>query len=51
MKKKITLLSHTKRVLYLASEPDGQTIVTGAGDETIRFWKLKDEKKGQSLCA
>ena len=27
-----------KRVLYLAMSPDGQTIVTGAGDETLRFW-------------
>lgn len=26
------------RVLYLAMSPDGQTIVTGAGDETLRFW-------------
>ena len=28
------------RVLYLASSPDGQTIVTGAGDETLRFWNV-----------
>lgn len=28
----------THRVLYLAMSPDGQTIVTGAGDETLRFW-------------
>ncbi|GAA6002887.1 hypothetical protein JCM10207_001883 [Rhodosporidiobolus poonsookiae] len=32
------LTGHTYRVLYLASSPDGQTIVTGAGDETLRFW-------------
>ena len=25
-------------VLYLAMSPDGETIVTGAGDETLRFW-------------
>ena len=25
-------------MLYLAMSPDGQTIVTGAGDETLRFW-------------
>lgn len=25
-------------MLYLAMSPDGETIVTGAGDETLRFW-------------
>ena len=34
-----TLTGHTYRVLYLAASPDGETIVTGSGDETIRFWK------------
>lgn len=33
-----SLTGHTYRVLYLAMSPDGQTIVTGAGDETLRFW-------------
>jgi cell division cycle 20-like protein 1 (cofactor of APC complex) len=27
-------------VLYLAVSPDGQSIVTGAGDETLRFWSV-----------
>ena len=27
-------------VLYLAMSPDGQSIVTGAGDETLRFWNV-----------
>ena len=40
MSKLATLTGHTLRVLYLAVSPDGQTIVTGAGDETLRFWKL-----------
>ncbi|XP_038980976.1 protein FIZZY-RELATED 3 isoform X2 [Phoenix dactylifera] len=35
-----TLTGHTLRVLYLATSPDGQTIVTGAGDETLRFWNV-----------
>jgi len=35
-----TLTGHTMRVLYLAISPDGQTIVTGAGDETLRFWNV-----------
>ena len=43
-----SLTGHTYRVLYLAMSPDGQTIVTGAGDETLRFWKCfgKREKDG-----
>ncbi|XP_056665727.1 fizzy-related protein homolog [Monodelphis domestica] len=34
------LTGHTYRVLYLSMSPDGQTIVTGAGDETLRFWNV-----------
>lgn len=40
MSKVATLTGHTYRVLYLAMSPDGQTIVTGAGDETLRFWNV-----------
>jgi cell division cycle 20-like protein 1 (cofactor of APC complex) len=40
MKRIATLTGHTYRVLYLAASPDGQTLVTGAGDETLRFWKI-----------
>lgn len=40
MKKIATLTGHGLRVLYLAISPDGETIVTGAGDETLRFWKV-----------
>ena len=40
-----TLSGHTARVLYLAMSPDGQTIVTGAGDETLRFWNAFPRKK------
>jgi len=35
-----TLTGHATRVLYLSLSPDGQTIVTGAGDETLRFWSV-----------
>lgn len=38
MTKLSTLTGHSYRVLYLAVSPDGQSIVTGAGDETLRFW-------------
>jgi cell division cycle 20-like protein 1 (cofactor of APC complex) len=40
MSKVITLTGHTYRVLYLAMSPDGSTVVTGAGDETLRFWQI-----------
>lgn len=40
MKKIATLTGHSCRVLYLAMSPDGESIVTGAGDETLRFWKI-----------
>lgn len=45
MSKVATLTGHTYRVLYLAMSPDGETIVTGAGDETLRFWKVFPKKK------
>lgn len=35
--------------------PDGQTVVTGAGDETLRFWnvfyKSKSRKEPESLLS
>ncbi len=40
LKKAYSLTGHTSRVLYLALSPDGRYIVTGAGDETLRFWDL-----------
>lgn len=40
LSKVVTLTGHTYRVLYLAVSPDGSTIVTGAGDETLRFWQI-----------
>jgi cell division cycle 20-like protein 1 (cofactor of APC complex) len=40
MSKVTTLTGHTYRVLYLAMSPDGSTVVTGAGDETLRFWQI-----------
>ncbi|KAF9325339.1 substrate-specific activator of APC-dependent proteolysis [Podila minutissima] len=39
------LKGHTYRVLYLSLSPDGQTIVTGAGDETLRFWNVFQKSK------
>lgn len=39
------LTGHTHRVLYLAMSPEGETIVTGAGDETLRFWNAFPRKE------
>lgn len=39
------LTGHTYRVLYLSLSPDGETIVTGAGDETLRFWNVFEKNK------
>lgn len=48
MAKVATLTGHSLRVLYLAMSPDGQTIVTGAGDETLRFWNVFPSMKTQT---
>lgn len=34
------LEGHTSRVLHLATSPDGSTVVSAAGDETLRFWEV-----------
>jgi cell division cycle protein 20 (cofactor of APC complex) len=31
---------HTSRVLSLACSPDGSTVVSAAGDESLRFWSI-----------
>lgn len=53
MQQVAALTGHTYRVLYLAMSPDGQSIVTGAGDETLRFWNVfgnqKADVRGSSL--
>lgn len=35
-----SLTGHMSRVLFLAMGPDGSSIVTGSGDETLRFWTV-----------
>ena len=40
MQKIATLTGHSFRVLYLSLSPDGQSIVTGAGDKTLKFWNI-----------
>ncbi|XP_057832065.2 cell division cycle 20.2, cofactor of APC complex [Cryptomeria japonica] len=34
------LTGHTSRVLHLAESPDGYTVASAAGDETLRFWQV-----------
>lgn len=47
------LTGHSYRVLYLAMSPDGEAIVTGAGDETLRFWnvfsKVRSQRESKSV--
>ena len=47
LQKKATLLGHSQRVLYLSMSPCGKFIVSGAGDETLRFWKISMEKNNE----
>lgn len=39
------LKGHSFRVLHLTLSADGTTIVSGAGDETLRYWKIFDKPK------
>ena len=43
------LTGHSYRVLYLAMSPDGESIVTGAGDETLRFWSVFNKTRSQKV--
>lgn len=37
------LKGHSSRVLHLSRSPDGKTIASAAGDDTLRFWKVFDQ--------
>jgi len=39
---------HTSRVLHMACSPDGGTVVSAAGDETLRFWDIFAPPVGSS---
>ncbi|EDV10239.1 YGL003C [Saccharomyces cerevisiae RM11-1a] len=41
------LKGHSFRVLHLTLSNDGTTVVSGAGDETLRYWKLFDKPKAK----
>lgn len=48
LQKMVTLTGHTSRVLYLSMSPNGENVVSGAGDETLRFWNVFPSKKNQN---
>ena len=54
MVKAAELTGHTARVLHMAQSPDGQTVVSAAADETLRFWKIlsggENSKKEKALA-
>lgn len=39
------LKGHSFRVLHLTLSADGTTVVSGAGDETLRYWKIFEKQK------
>lgn len=40
MSKVSELKAHQSRVLHMSLSPDGTTVCSAAGDETLRFWKV-----------
>jgi len=47
----VNIQAHDARVLFSALSPDGQSVATAAGDETLKFWKIwksKDNKNEAS---
>ncbi|XP_056664697.1 fizzy-related protein homolog [Monodelphis domestica] len=45
------LTGHSRRVLHLAMSPDGESIITGAGDRTLRFWNVFPKTHSANECA
>lgn len=43
-----TLTGHTSRVLHTALSPDGSTVCSAAGDETLRFWNVWEAKQNST---
>ena len=39
MSKVTELTGHSCRVLHMVLSPDGQTVISGSADETLRLWK------------
>jgi cell division cycle 20-like protein 1 (cofactor of APC complex) len=45
------LTAHPSGVLYMAVSPDGEAIVTGAGDETLRFCNIFRKAHSRKVSA
>lgn len=41
---------HTARVLFLAQNPQGSTVVSAGADETLRFWKIFESAIAGGKC-
>ena len=39
--------SHSQRILFVSDSPNGEDIVTGASDETLKFWSVFAKKKSK----
>jgi cell division cycle 20-like protein 1 (cofactor of APC complex) len=46
-----TLSGHSSRVLYMAVSTDGESIMTGGGDEILRFWNVFSRAHLQKVSA
>jgi cell division cycle 20-like protein 1 (cofactor of APC complex) len=42
---------HSYRAHYLAVSPDGEAIVTGAGDEILHLWNVFSKTRSQKASA
>jgi len=41
----LNIQAHEDRVLFSAISPDGQSVATAAGDETLKFWRIWKKNK------
>ena len=48
MTKVAEMNGHTSRVLHLAQSPDGMSVCSAAGDETLRFWRCFGDAQSAS---
>jgi WD40 repeat protein len=44
LKKITTLYGHGERILGLGILDEGETVVSGSSDESLRFWKVSGSK-------
>ena len=50
LKERISVMEgHFMRVLHLAISPNGEDIITAAGDETLKFWKVFHNEKKEKI--